>query len=261
MNGAPRSANVVDALVARSGTKPEACASFIVELSGIPGAGKSTISNGLVRALVAAGHAADEPLVIVAPSLHPLRRSIRKLELAVVEVLRDPAAAVRLVVAVRRSGQPMRDLVHRSQNWLVVRALLRRARRRPGIHVFDQGLVQELCSIGYRGRWRECLDAATPGRADLAPDVIVRVAAPIAIAQRRLGGRRGAQSRVETLEAAEQERVLRHQDAELDDIERAWMSRFGDRRGSRRLEVDNGGADLDTVLGTLVDEVRSTEVR
>ena len=67
---------------------------------------------------------------------------------------RIPCPRERLAIAVARSGQSMGDFVHRAQNWLVVRALFRRSRRRSGVHLFDQGVVQELCSIGYRGDWR-----------------------------------------------------------------------------------------------------------
>jgi hypothetical protein len=228
----------------------------IVELSGIPGAGKSYLARELVRVLASEGRVVDAPLDAVSPSLGTARRVVRKLGLAAVEAMRDPVAAARLVLAIARSGQPVRDLVHRSQNWLVVRALLRRCRRRPGIHVFDQGLVQELCSIGLRGRWQECLDAAAPGSRSLAADLIVRVVVPVPTATARLANRDGAQSRVEALEPAEQDRVLRWQAEQLDDIERAWLERYGDERGVRRIVLDNDGASVDAAIERVVEQLR-----
>jgi hypothetical protein len=228
----------------------------IVELSGIPGAGKSFVARELVRVLASESRVVDAPLDAVSPSLGTARRVIRKLGLAAVEAVRDPVAAARLVLAIARSGQSVRDLVHRSQNWLVVRALLRRSRRRPGIHVFDQGLVQELCSIGFRGRWQACLDAAAPGSHGLGPDLIVRVVAPVPTATARLANRDGAQSRVEALDPAEQDRVLRWQAEQLDDIERAWLERYGDERGVRRIVLDNDGAPLDAAIERVVEQLR-----
>lgn len=231
--------------------------SCIVEFSGIPGAGKSYLARELADALVVAGQPVDEPLSCVSPQLGSSRRALRKLRLATLETLGHPVSSARLVVAIARSGQSRRDFVHRSQNWLVVRSLLRRCRRQPGVHVFDQGIVQELCSIGYLGRWQTCLDAAAPGRHDLAPDVIVRVTSPIDVAKQRLAARVGVQSRIEDLDDEAQAQALRLQVDELDDIERAWLERFGDRRGSRRIEVDNsvtgGGAAVDRALDQLLE--------
>ncbi len=215
----------------------------IVEFSGIPGAGKSSVAHAVAAALATTGHSVDEPLSLVSPSLARSRRLLRKLRLAAFETLTHPVSSGTLAIAVARSGQSMSDFVHRAQNWLVVRALFRRSRRRSGVHLFDQGVVQELCSIGYRGDWRVALQGAAPGADDLAPDLIVRVTAPVDAVQRRLAARAGTQSRLESLSQHEQEAVLQRQAVELDEIELAWLERFGGRRGSRRVEVDNGGPD------------------
>ena len=230
--------------------------STIVEFSGIPGAGKSFLAHELATMLGADGELVDEPLSVVSPQLRTSRRVTRKLWLAAIEALRDPVAAAGIAAALIRSGQTTSDLVHRLQNWLVVRALFRRSRRRPGTHVFDQGIVQELCSIGYRGRWQVCLESAAPGRRDLAPDVIVRVATPISRAAQRLATRSGTQSRVEKLETGEQDRVLRRQVIEVDDIQRAWLDHFGHSRGTRCIEVDNDGMFVGAALDRIRDVLR-----
>ena len=224
-------------------TKPSHSA-VIVEFCGIPGVGKSSVAHAVAAALATSGRSVDEPLAFVAPSLSRSRRLRRKLRLAALETLTHPVSSGTLAIAVARSGQSVGDFVHRAQNWLVVRALFRRSRGRSGVHLFDQGLVQELCSIGYRGDWRAALQSAAPGADDLAPDLIVRVTAPLEVVQRRLAARAGSQSRLESLDQDEQEAVLRSQAIDLDEIELAWLERFGGPRGSRRVEVDNGAPDM-----------------
>jgi hypothetical protein len=165
---------------------------LIVEFSGIPGVGKSSVAHAVAAALATTGQSVDEPLLFVAPALARSRRLRRKLRLAAFEAVTHPLSSGTLAIAVARSGQSMGDFVHRVQNWLVVRALFRRSRRRSGVHLFDQGVVQELCSIGYRGDWRAALRSAAPGADDLAPDLIVRVTAPVEAVQQRLAARAGA---------------------------------------------------------------------
>jgi hypothetical protein len=179
------------------------------------------------------------------------------------EIVRHPAASAQVARSIARSGQSGRDRVHRTESLLVVRALLRRARRTPGIHVFDQGLIQELGSISVGGDWRRCLDVSAPGPADVAADVLIRVVATVEAAQQRLSGRAGRQSRVELLPAHAQQRELLQQAAELAVIEQTWFDRFGRARGSRRIEVDNDAPDvtglierLTTLILAVVDDDR-----
>jgi hypothetical protein len=72
----------------------------------------------------------------------------------------------------------------------------------------------------------------------------VRVTAPLEVVQSRLAARAGTQSRLESLNHDEQEAVLRRQAIDLDEIELAWLERFGGPRGSRRVEVDNSAPDM-----------------
>jgi hypothetical protein len=48
---------------------------------------------------------------------------------------------------------------------------------------------------------------------------------------------------------------LRRQAVELDEIELAWLERFGRQRGARRVEVDNGGADTRAAVEQALAEV------
>lgn len=226
-----------------------------VELCGLPGAGKSFLAQSLAEHLAAHGVRVAQPLAAVAPTRPRGRRLVAKLWIAVRELAFAPLGSVRALAAIHRSGQPLRDVLHRSLNWLVVRGLYRRARRGPGVHVFEQGIVQELCSIGYEGDWRPCLAVAGPGGARLGPDVLISVAAPIETAARRVEVRPGMQSRIERLGPAARRGELGRQADALATIEKAWLERYGGILGTRRIEVRNDGERLTETLQTLTAAV------
>ena len=116
---------------------------MIIELCGMPGAGKSSIARELVTQLRELGSVTSLPLEEVSPRQPRTRRFRRKIQRATVEVLRHPSASFSTVGAVIRSGQPtLRDVVVRSLNWLVLRSTLRRARTMAGVKNFHPGLVQ-----------------------------------------------------------------------------------------------------------------------
>ena len=59
---------------------------------------------------------------------------------------------------------------------------------------------------------------------------------------------------MEALDDEALHRVLHEQALELDEIVRTWVERFGDRRGSRIVKVDNAttnGVDLDRIIRKL----------
>jgi hypothetical protein len=218
--------------------------------------GKSFIAGSLADHLVARGVRVSRPLAVVAPERPLGLRVGAKLLIASREVASAPGDSIRALAAIRRSDQPRRDLRHRSLNWLVVRGLYRRARRRPGVHVFDQGVVQELCSIGYQGGdWRACLAASGPGAAGLGPDLLVLVGASVETSVDRLAARPGRQSRLERLASDERQGELERQNRLLEDIEQAWFALHGHALGTQRIEVRNDGGRLVETLDALVDRV------
>ena len=227
-----------------------------VELCGPPGAGKSSIASTLAELLVARGVHVSQPLAVVAPTRRASVRVGAKVLIASREMARAPVDSFRALAAIHRSGQSVRDALHRSLNWLVVRGLYRRARSRPGIHVFDQGVVQELCSIGYQGGdWRACLTASGPGTARLGPDLLILVAASVETAAARLDARPGRQSRLEGLDVDERQKELERQNRVLGEIEQAWLERHGVVLGTRRIEVRNDDGQLAQTVGALVTHV------
>lgn len=229
--------------------------SVIVEFSGTPGVGKSYIADRLLAELQARGHDAHDGLKMVAATLPSRTRAVRKIRVAAVELVRSPVEASRIVRALMASGQPPKDLVKLAQNWLVVRSTMRSARRFGGIHLFDQGVIQQLCSIGFRGDWHPCLNRALPGRGRLGPDVIVRVTAPVALNAERLDTRSAHHSRVEGLSADQRLAELAKQDASLTEIEDHWTEQATLTTPVRRVAVSNDGALSPATIGLLIASI------
>lgn len=226
---------------------------MIVEFCGVPGAGKSTVAAALVDELVARGHMATSMLGDVSPSTPRPRRVARKLGYAVWEFGAHPRSSFRAVQLLSRSGQPgWRDVAVRAVNWLVVRSAYRRARDSAVVGVIDQGLIQELCSVGFRGRAVDALDLGDPGPDRLAPDRIVQVDVDVRIAGERLAGRPGRQSRVETpgLDILDE---LDRQSRLLAEVLPAWLDRYGDARRTtvHRFANDRDGADVHRLISNL----------
>ena len=228
---------------------------MIVEFSGTPGVGKSYVADRLLAALRVGGHDAHDGLRMVAATLPSRTRALRKIRVAGVELVRSPVEALRIMRALARSGQPPKDLVKLAQNWLVVRSTMRSARRFGGVHLFDQGVIQQLCSIGFRGDWRPCVDCAQPGRGRLGPDVIIRVTAPGALNAERLDTRSAHHSRVEALSPDERSAELSKQDASLTEIEDRWTQQVSQLSTVRRVSLCNDGpltaSALDALIATI----------
>ena len=208
--------------------------SVIVEFTGLPGAGKSFLAAALVEAL-----GADALLATVGPGVPTVRRLARKAALVGRAVGRSPVPTVRAVATLARSGQPLPQLVRRTQNSLVVRELLRVARSRPGVHVADQGLVQELHSLAYEGSWRGALDVAGPGPGRAGADLLIAVRVPAAVAVDRLARRADANSRLDRMAPADRPAWLAAQAAQLLEITEAWRSAHGSVVPTQFLVIDN----------------------
>ena len=223
---------------------------MIIELCGVPGAGKSLIARELVTELRGLGRDASLPLEEVSPRRPRSYRVARKLGRAAMEVTRHPWASAGTVRAVIRSGQPTRrDVAVRSLNWLVLRAALRRARASVGYHVIDQGLVQELCSLGFCGDAQAVIDVADPGVALLAPDLILVVEVELGLADQRLESRPGRESRLEA-DGVDRRRELERHGRLGEELLASWLEHFGDRVPTAVRRVVNGFGDID--IGALV---------
>jgi hypothetical protein len=212
----------------------------IVEFCGVPGAGKSTLASALMAELRRTGHPAHLALEATSPRARRPARLLRKCTIAAGEVVLHPFTTLLVLRAVHQSMQPShRDLVVRTGNWLVLRAAMRRARRSGAIWLFDQGVIQELCSLGYAGKPFAGMDVANPGLPRLGPDVIVSINLKLAEAEERIEARPGSESRVER-SGTDRRSALVRQAALIESLRSSWLQQFGDRLPTRTLHVSNG---------------------
>ena len=175
-------------------------ASLAVELCGLPGAGKTTVAQAARDRLAAAGVSCDLADQDVSAAAPPRRRLRRRAASALRESASHPvrsSAAASIVLASRQSRP--RDTVAVLAQWLTVRDLLAGCHRSPGVHLFEEGVLQRLWTIGLRGGqdtsarlWRN-LEAAR------RTDLVVVLDLPATEAAARLRGRPSLHSRVQGL--------------------------------------------------------------
>lgn len=183
---------------------------YVVEFCGLPGSGKSTLARQVVAELRLRGIPTTDVMAPLGPDAARPDRMRRKAQAIAAGIFEPGAVALVGGVAVRSRQRDRRDQLARPVNLLVVRHALRRARRRPGVSVLDQGPVQEW--------WSAALRAGDPDRVvelarrdpNVRPDLLVRVETPVSVLVERLGARGSRQSRLEGVEpssrAAELER-------------------------------------------------------
>ncbi len=227
---------------------------LLVEFCGRPGAGKSHLATALVDALRRRGIPARAGDASVSPDVAAIRRSPGKLRAAGREVLDDPAGSARAGLAVARAERSAGDAVSRSMQWFVTQRVLDRAIRRGGVHVFQEGVVQALWSIGLRGDPERLLEVLEAGDAPwIRPQLLVVVNAPVEVAAARLGARRSSHSRTQALAADERTVELRRGHELLGCLVEWW--RASSREGEI-VEVANGDdGPPDREVARLVDRV------
>lgn len=199
----------------------------VVELCGLPGAGKSTLARALVARLRLAGVPTADVMAPLGPDAGRAGRLVRKAVAAAVGLV-EPGVGVVTAAAGQRDP---RDLVARPGNLLVVRHALRRSRRRQGVAVFDQGPVQEWWSAALRARDREGVLAAAAADPVPRADVLVRVDAPVEVLVERLERRAVRQSRLEALDRDELRAVLGEGSELLDRLTQRRSVAGGAREG------------------------------
>jgi hypothetical protein len=187
----------------------------VVEFCGLPGAGKSTIARALVASLRLQGVPTTEVMAPIGPTA-PLATRVRRKSLVIARgVTSRGGLGITTNVAFRSGQSDVRDRIARPANLLVVRDAVRRARERAGVHVLDQGPVQEWWSAALRADDARVLAWAA---SDPAPrsDLVVRVDGPIDALAERLARRTGRQSRLEAVDGPVLEAELARGAALLD---------------------------------------------
>ena len=180
---------------------------YVVEFYGLPGAGKSTLARAVVAQLRLRGVPTTDVMATLGPDASRAARAARKLGAVASGI--GQAGSMRLVrgVGMRSDQRHRRDQVARPANLLVVRNAVWRAHGRPGVHVLDQGPIQEWWSAALRADHERVLELAMADPA-VPADLIVRVDAPIDVLVQRLEARGPRQSRLEALDREARVREL-----------------------------------------------------
>lgn len=218
--------------------------SFIIEFCGLPGSGKSYVADLVFHALTGKGIRASLEMEQVDPSVATFVRVGRKLRLMGAQILARPAHSLHVVGRVVRSAQcDPSDALSTSVQWLVSQRLLAGARRTGGVHLFDEGVVQALWSIGLRGHVEGVLRLLNEGGSWIAPDLVVVVEAPVGVVEERLATRKTRHSRTQRLANEEQGEELREGEALLGDLMDWWRASVSGS-SSRVVQICNGGDEL-----------------
>ena len=172
--------------------------SIVVEFCGLPGAGKTSLSSAVEQewdGLV------SRPTRRIAPDVPAGRRLSRKLGLVAAEATRRPLLEARVAHRIARSEQPgAGEAAKRWVQWASTQSLMSRARRAPGVHVFDEGVLQALWSLALRGDPAATLNTLTgSGGRWSAPDLVIVVDPPVELLVRRLRDRASEHSRLQRL--------------------------------------------------------------
>jgi hypothetical protein len=168
----------------------------------MPGSGKSTVSHAFAAELRKRGFEVREP---VRNDLRSLSQSARR--------LRKTGVACRELVAVSRSVPVgIRVLAESSQstlsaypaialNWFYIAGLCRTASGRPGVAVFDQGILQALWSVafGSDSLHEMSVDRCVALTSEILPigSVAVLVDADTTVLEERIASRSDGRGRVD----------------------------------------------------------------
>ncbi len=223
----------------------------MVELLGLPGAGKSTVGAAL---------AAAEPSLVpvdaaVGPDVVAVRRLARKLAASAGTLLRDPGVSLGVGFDLARGQPSRRDVPARWVQWQQTQALLRAARgpgpstaRPPATHyaagvtdahagpaaavrLLDEGALQCLWSVGLRGDVEPLLRRLAASSRWSRADLVVVLDVPVAVAARRLAARPSQHSRTQALAPQEQVAEL-ERGARLVEALAAWWPTVSGRHRS-----------------------------
>ena len=137
---------------------------MIVEFLGLPGAGKSTLSQLAAEALAERGIAVECANRMLGSEVGPTRRWLRKSGCVIDGLVCAPHDLGNAIRSVNRTRQrSLSEFLHTTFNWLLVTALVRRAARSPKVVLLDQGVAQALWSIGLSAQgeaWQDIMRRA-----------------------------------------------------------------------------------------------------
>jgi hypothetical protein len=165
----------------------------------------------------------------------------RRLLWAAAHGARHPGRAAAVADGVRAASVgSVRDGVAGTVQWLAMQSAVENARRRPGVHLVEEGPVQTLWTLGLRAR-RDVSTGQLPAlAARTGTDLVVVVQAPVEVAAARLRARPSAHSRTQRLPERERQAELERGRELLD----ALLAVVG---GPRLLVANDGSATPEDV--------------
>jgi thymidylate kinase len=229
-----------------------AAGGVVIELCGLPGAGKSLIAHRMVRELRSAGFPASESNLTISPTAAPSARWRRKAVLAAREGVAAHARSTLMTqLSVCAAQRSHRDRIARPLNLLVARQIVRASKAIPGYHVTDQGVVQEWWSAALRADRDAVLDAMSRSLATSPlPTALIRLDAPVDVLCERLQTRSLSQSRVERQALEDVRSELREAEHLLDEV----LERVSAVPKARRPRLINVRADApsDAIIASVL---------
>jgi AAA domain len=212
---------------------------FVVELFGLPGSGKSHFARELLRGSAEIEMPVNLPGAGVGPAVPSLPRMARKLGLVAGQMLQRPVPSCIAMRSIVSAQRPRTEGLSRCVQWAVTQRLLTSAGRRPGVHLFDEGLLQALWSVALRGDVTPTLRVLErrSGRSAM-PDLVVVVHASIDEIEDRLAARHSRHSRVQEHHDPIARRRELARGAELVRSLVAWWERVAPGPG-RLIEIRN----------------------
>jgi hypothetical protein len=231
---------------------------FVVELFGLPGSGKSYLAEELLRISADIGLPVNLPAACVGPAVPSLPRRARKLGLAAGQMLQRPVPSFITMRSIVMFQRPRTEGLSRCVQWAITQRLLTSAAHSPGVHLFEEGLLQALWSVGLRGDVTPTLRSLEQRSGRYAmPDLVVTVHASIDEIEDRLAARLSRHSRLqERLDPIARRRELAR-GAELVGSLAAWWEHRAPGPG-RLIEVRNDpGRDLHGEAVALLDMIAS----
>jgi thymidylate kinase len=174
---------------------------MLVEFFGLPGSGKSTLSNMVAALLVQRGVTAREATHALNNRTGKVSRAARKAGHIARYVLARPRAAFRTTLQIYRTRQQsLGDVVRICCNSLFVHSVATRCEHADAVVLMDEGATQALWSIGLGAQSQGWLDLVLRDEMlTRRPDMVVFVQADEQTIKRRLAGRREKVSRLQDM--------------------------------------------------------------